>query len=232
MTARECLLFGLEQSNTQGYPQAVDNLMQYCTLLLEKNKVMNLTGATQDTQVVSRHFLDCICAYQHIPLTGQVIDVGTGAGFPGMVLAMLHPQVSFTLLDSLQKRIAFLQECATRIGLQNVTAVHARAEEFGHRAQFDTVVSRAVADLRVLCELCLPLVKVGGLFAPMKSTASDAEIEAAQPAIAQLGGCIEQVETYQIAQSEIYQRVIHIRKVEQTPQQYPRRFARITAHPL
>lgn len=168
---------------------AADKLARYAELLLEKNKVMNLTAITAPRDVATLHLLDCAALAAQLDLSGKrVIDVGTGAGFPGMVLAILTPDARFTLLDSLGKRVDFLKEVQTDLELKNVTCVHARAEEFAaqHREQFDLAASRAVAQLNVLCELTLPLVKVGGQFAAMKSVSTDEEIRQARSAIAQL----------------------------------------------
>ena len=161
---------------------AADKLARYAELLLEKNKVMNLTAITEAKDVATLHLLDCAALAAQLDLSGKrVIDVGTGAGFPGMVLAILTPDARFTLLDSLGKRVDFLKEVQTDLGLKNVTCVHARAEEFAaqHREQFDLAASRAVAQLNVLSELTLPLVKVGGQFAAMKSVSTDEEIRQA-----------------------------------------------------
>ena len=154
---------GLE---TLGLPMdAIPQLQQYAKLLLETNKVMNLTAITEPQDVAALHFLDSAALLTLADFRGKsVVDVGTGAGFPGMPMKILEPSIQLTLLDSLGKRITFLQEVCNELGLQNVQCVHARAEEFAaeHRQSFDFAVSRAVANLSVLCELCLPLVKAGG----------------------------------------------------------------------
>ena len=171
---RDILTAGLTALNLD--PAAADKLARYAELLLEKNKVMNLTAITVPHDVATLHLLDCAALAAQLDLSGKrVIDVGTGAGFPGMVLAILTPDARFTLLDSLGKRVDFLKEVQTDLGLKNVTCVHARAEEFAaqHREQFDLAASRAVAQLNVLCELTLPLVKVGGQFTAMKSISTD-----------------------------------------------------------
>lgn len=167
--------------------------------------------------------------------TGKtVVDVGTGAGFPGMPLAIVRPDAAVTLLDSLGKRVKFLEECRDALGLRNVTCVHARAEEFaaGRRESFNIAVSRAVAALPVLCELCLPLVKAGGQFLAMKSSHTGEEIASAEKAIALLGGRIGAVRDYTIPGSGVVHRVVVIDKVSPTPKKYPRRFAQIKKQPL
>ena len=216
-------------------PAAADKLARYAELLLEKNKVMNLTAITAPRDVATLHLLDCAALAAQLDLSGKrVIDVGTGAGFPGMVLAILTPDARFTLLDSLGKRVDFLKEVQTDLGLKNVTCVHARAEEFAaqHREQFDLAASRAVAQLNVLCELTLPLVKVGGLFAAMKSTSTDEEIAAARSAIAQLGGQLAGCTDYPVPETDVVHRIVRIEKVRPTPKQFPRAFARIKKAPL
>ena len=216
-------------------PAAADKLARYAELLLEKNKVMNLTAITGERDVATLHLLDCAALAAQLDLSGKrVIDVGTGAGFPGMVLAILTPDARFTLLDSLGKRVDFLKEVQTDLGLKNVTCVHARAEEFAaeHRQSFDFAVSRAVANLSVLCELCLPLVKAGGYFLSMKSVESDEELESAKKAIKTLGGQVERTADYQIPGTEVVHRVIFIKKIVETPKKYPRPFAKIKKNPL
>ena len=210
-------------------------LEKFSSLLLERNQVMNLTAITDPEQVAVLHFLDSLCLLPLADWAGKtVVDVGTGAGFPGMPLAMAVPEASVTLLDSLGKRVKFLEECRDALGLRNVTCVHARAEEFaaGRRESFDIAVSRAVAALPVLCELCLPLVRAGGQFLAMKSSHTGEEIASAEKAIALLGGRIGAVRDYTIPGSDVVHRVVVIDKVSPTPKKYPRRFAQIKKQPL
>ena len=214
---------------------ATPSLLRFGELLLEKNKVMNLTAITDPEDVASLHFLDSAALLTLADLKDKtVVDVGTGAGFPGMPLKILEPSIRMTLLDSLGKRITFLQEVCDELGLQNVQCVHARAEEFAaeHRQSFDFAVSRAVANLSVLCVLCLPLVKAGGYFLSMKSVESDEELEAAKKAIQTLGGRVERTADYQIPGTEVVHRVIFIKKITETPKKYPRPFAKIKKNPL
>ena len=230
---RDILVKGLAQLGLSDH--AVPQLEAYASLLLEKNKVMNLTAITAPQEVATLHLLDCAALLTMADLRGKrAIDVGTGAGFPGMVLAILTPAAHFTLLDSLGKRVDFLQEVCRELHLQNVTCVHARAEEFAgaHRESYDVAVSRAVAQLNVLCELTLPLVKVGGIFAAMKSVSSDEEIRAARSAAAQLGGQIAASTDYTVPETDVVHRIVDIQKVRPTPQQFPRAFARIKKAPL
>ena len=206
---------------------AIPTLTEFARRLLEKNKVMNLTAITEPRDVATLHLLDCAYLLTAADFRGQaVVDVGTGAGFPGMPMAILEPTARLTLLDSLGKRIDFLQETAEALKLENVSCIHARAEEFAadHRERYDYAVSRAVA--------ALPLVKPGGAFLAMKSVDSDAEIDSARSAIGQLGGKIEKLLDYTVPCTEVRHRVVLIRKVKPTPRQFPRAFARIKKSPL
>ena len=219
---------GLDDSGTP-------SLLRYGELLLEKNKVMNLTAITEPEDVAALHFLDSAVLLTLADFKGKsVVDVGTGAGFPGMPIKILEPTVQMTLLDSLGKRINFLQEVCDDLGLTEVACVHARAEEFAaaHRQSFDFAVSRAVANLAVLCELCLPLVKVGGYFLSMKSVDSGEELEQARKAIRTLGGTVERTMDYRIPGTDVKHRVILIKKTAKTPEKYPRPFAKIKKNPL
>ena len=219
---------GLDDSGTP-------SLLRYGELLLEKNKVMNLTAITEPEDVAALHFLDSAALLTLADFKGKsVVDVGTGAGFPGMPMKILEPTIQLTLLDSLGKRINFLQEVCDDLGLTEVACVHARAEEFAaaHRQSFDIAVSRAVANLAVLCELCLPLVKVGGYFLSMKSVDSGEELEQARKAIRTLGGTVERTMDYRIPGTDVKHRVILIKKTAKTPEKYPRPFAKIKKNPL
>ena len=214
---------------------AIPKLTAFSRLLLEKNKVMNLTAITAPKDVATLHLLDSAYLLTLADFAGKsVVDVGTGAGFPGMPMGILCGDASLTLLDSLGKRIDFLQEVCDDMGLPHVTCVHARAEDFAaqHRERYDVAVSRAVAQLNVLCELTLPLVKVGGQFAAMKSVSTDEEIRQAHSAIAQLGGQLSGVTDYTVPETDVVHRIVSIEKTQHTPKQFPRAFARIKKAPL
>lgn len=216
-------------------PAGIPALLRYAGLLVEKNKVMNLTAITEPADIAALHFLDSAALLSLADFTDKrVADVGTGAGFPGMVLRIVEPSVHLTLLDSLNKRVDFLQEVCRDLGLEDVDCVHARAEEFAaaHREAFDIVTSRAVASLPLLAELCLPLVREGGYFLPMKSVDSGAELRAAASAIEVLGGTVEKVQDYAIPETDIRHRLIFIKKIRKTPPKYPRAFAKIKKNPL
>ncbi len=210
-------------------------LAAFARLLLEKNAVMNLTAITEPSAVAQLHLLDCAALTRFIDLSGKrVVDVGTGAGFPGVPLRILQDDFDLTLLDSLGKRVDFLREVCAALALPRVTCVHARAEEFArdHRESYDLALSRAVAALPMLCELCLPLVRVGGQFLAMKSVDTEEEIARAKNAIRTLGGRICRVADYAIPTSAVTHRVVVIEKVAPTPAAYPRAFAKIKKSPL
>ena len=212
-------------------------LERFGRLLLEKNEVMNLTAIIRPWDVATLHMLDCAalldCACFQFK---SLIDVGTGAGFPGVPLKILVPTLRVTLLDAQSKRVDWLEEACEMLGLSGITAFQGRAEEAGlesaHREQYDFATARAVADLRVLSELCLPFVKVGGYFLAMKGTDSDAELDAARPAIHSLGGEVEQCIDYAIPHTEVNHRVFLVKKKTSTPSQYPRKWVKIQKNPL
>ena len=203
---------------------------------LEKmNAVMNLTAISGEEDVARLHFLDCAALLGMTEFSGKsLIDVGTGAGFPGLALKIACPDIRLTLLDSLDKRIGFLRETCGLLGFDDVVCIHARAEEAPEelRAGFELATSRAVARLNLLCELCLPLVKKGGAFIAMKGPDCEEELAEAQHAIRLLGGRVESVEKYVIPGTEVTHSAVIIRKHADTPARYPRRWAQIKKQPL
>ena len=216
---------------------AAEKLSEYGKLLLEQNQVMNLTAIRDEAGVARLHMLDCAALLLCADLEGQtLIDVGTGAGFPGLVLKILVPSLQVTLLDSLGKRVDWLAQTAERLELRGVTAIHARAEEQalvrGFRDSYDYSTARAVADLRLLCELCLPYVRPGGRFLAMKSVDSAPELSNAAHAVKLLGGRTDIPFDYAIPGTEVTHRIIPIRKVAPTLKGYPRRWSRIQKEPL
>lgn len=236
---RDIIASGLADLSLEGRvpPQAADQLAEYGRLLLEKNQVMNLTAIREPEGVARLHMLDCAALVNCAQFEGKtLIDVGTGAGFPGLPLKILVPSLEVTLLDSLNKRVDWLNEVSGQLGLSGVRAIHARAEEQaqvkGFRDSFDFATARAVADLRLLAELCLPFVKVGGWFLSMKSVESDQELEQAAHAIKLLGGRVRDTVDYTIPGSDVTHRVVVIEKVAPTLKGYPRRWAKIQKEPL
>jgi len=207
----------------------------YAEYLEEINRVMNLTAIEGEENIARMHFLDCTALLSARDFHGKsVIDVGTGAGFPGLPLKIACPDISLTLLDSLDKRINFLKNTCEKLNFSDVTCIHARAEEAPktYRGAFDFATSRAVAKLNLLCELCLPLVKKGGWFVAMKSTDYKEELQNAEKCIRLLGGKVDEIITYTIPGTDIRHCAILIRKVADTPAKYPRRWSQIKSAPL
>lgn len=213
-----------------------DQLVTYRDLLVEWNEKMNLTNITEEKEVAEKHFADCasILATPYFREKVSVIDVGTGAGFPGMVLKVLNPDISLTLLDSLAKRISFLDEVVMSLGLQGVTTLHSRAEDAAQkpvfRESFDIATARAVASLPVLLEYCLPFVRVGGLFIAMKGTDPQEEIAQSEKALQILNARVKEIVPVAIA--DFNHSLIIIEKTGQTPKKYPRKAGMPTKSPL
>lgn len=230
---KETLLAGLPALGLTLTEAQTEQFCRYCGLLLEKNEVMNLTAIREPERVAELHFLDSLTLLDAEPLAGKrLVDVGCGAGFPGLPLKLAEPSIRLTLLDSLGKRVAWLRdELIPALGTE-ADCVTARAEDFaaGNRERFDVATSRAVARLNVLCELCLPLVRVGGCFLAMKGQDAAEELAEAKHAIRVLGGTVERVAEYPVA--DAVHRVLVIRKTAPTPPCYPRAFAKIKKQPL
>lgn len=231
---KQALLTGLEALPVELTDSQVDTLCRFGQALIEKNQVMNLTAITEPEAVARLHFLDCISLLGIQDFRGKsVIDVGCGAGFPGVPLKIAEPTVQLTLLDSLKKRVDWLAQVLPALDV-DACCIAARAEEYvtAHREQFDFAVSRAVARLNLLAELCLPYVTVGGAFLAMKSVDCDEELSQAARGIGLLGGRVEQIVDYPIPGTGTVHRAVVIRKVKKTPPQYPRRFSKIKQSPL
>lgn len=211
-------------------------LYKFAGLLTETNKQMNLTAITDVEGVVFKHFADCAMVSQYIPAGKSVIDVGCGAGFPSFPLAILRPDLNVTALDSTSKKILFIQNCAKDIGVSNIHAISARAEEFAcdNRERFDIATSRAVARLNVLCELCLPLVKVGGKFVPMKASKAQEELDEARNGIKTLGARHASTHEYLLTydQEKLQRYIFEIEKTSHTDTKYPRKYAQMLKKPL
>ena len=215
----------------------IDAFKAFFEDLVEKNKVMNLTAITEFEDVIEKHFLDSLSLASFVNLDHQsVIDIGTGAGFPGIPLKIAFPDLHITLMDSLNKRILFLQDVIEALHLEGISAVHARAEDLGHKAeyreQFDLCVSRAVANLSTLCEYSLPFVKVGGMFVSYKSGEIEAEAKEAEKAIKLLGGERKETIHFQLNHTEIARSFVLVEKKKQTPKTYPRKAGTPSKSPL
>ncbi len=227
---------------TEGMGITLDNeqikqLVCYKELLVEWNEKINLTAITEDKEVALKHFADCLSVLNVRDIRGKsVIDVGTGAGFPGLVLKIAVPDIKLTLLDSLNKRINFLKTVCDELNLKDVECIHSRAEEGGQnpdlREKFDICASRAVARLNVLAEYDLPFVKVGGEMLALKGPAADEEIEGAKNAVKTLGGKVKEVKEITLPLSDLKHRIVVIEKVRSTPKKYPRNAGKIKASPL
>ena len=231
----DILTSGLAELSLSVDPQAIARYRLYYDMLAEQNKVMNLTAIDGEEDSARLHFLDCAALLTLADFSGKnVIDVGSGAGFPGLALKVAAPDVQLTLLDSLDKRVRFLRALSEHLGFDDVACLHVRAEEAPPelRESFDIACSRAVARLNLLCELCLPFVKVGGLFIAMKGPGAEEELREAAKAIRLLGGELERVAVYAIPGTDTRHSAVLIRKTHPTPKTYPRRWAQIKKQPL
>lgn len=213
----------------------VSQLCQFGDLLLEWNQKLNLTRITDPEEVILKHFIDSMVLSKFIKGT-KLADLGTGAGFPGIPLKVLHPELDVVLMDSLKKRLEFLDKVILSLSLKKIVTVHARAEDFGrsenYRGYFDTVCSRAVARLPILLEYALPVLKVKGLFLAAKGLQADQELNEAENALRVLGGISEGIEHFSLGDSAEHRAVILIRKVKNTPLQYPRKAGTPTKNPI
>lgn len=213
-----------------------EQFYEYMNLLLEWNEKINLTAIVDPEEIILKHFIDSITISKYIDKSSYVADIGTGAGFPGIPLKILRKDIKIVLVDSLNKRIKFLDEVIEKLNLNNIEAIHARAEEFGqnkkYREQFDIVTSRAVANLSTLSEYLIPLAKVGGKVLSMKGPGALGEIENAKNAIKVLGGTIEKVSEFKLPLSDIERTIINIKKENKTPNKYPRKSGLPSKEPL
>ena len=215
---------------------AADRFDKYAQMLVETNKTLNLTAITEPDEIVSKHFVDCLSVFNFVdfPEGAKVIDVGTGAGFPGVVLLIARPDLNITLLDSTKKRLGFVEAVVGELGLA-AEIVHMRAEEAGkaddYREQYDIALARAVANMQTLSEYCLPFIKKGGIFAAMKGAKAAQELEAAQGAVRKLGGEIIKSEEFTLPLCG-ERTILKVIKISQTPPKYPRPSAQISKKPL
>lgn len=228
----------LEELNIFLSEKQLIQFMSYYELLIEWNQVMNLTAITDFDEVMKKHFIDSLSLMKAYDVTKTVslIDIGTGAGFPGIPLKIAFPDLDVTLLDSLNKRVNFLNTVIDELGLEKIHAIHGRAEDFAKkgklREQYDICVSRAVANLSTLSEYCLPYVKIGGHFISYKSEKIEEEKKEAEHAISVLGGKIENQIAFMIPNSDIYRNLFIVRKEKKTPAKYPRKAGTATKEPL
>ena len=210
----------------------------YKDLLKEWNTKMNLTAITEDEAIIKKHFIDSIKAFKAEPFKScnSLIDVGSGAGFPGIPIGIMRPELSIVLLDSLNKRVTFLNTVASELGLNNIKAIHGRAEEESrkkdHRERYEVATSRAVANMSSLSEFCLPFVKKGGYFIPLKGPAIEEEITASNKAIKILGGNLERIIPVNIEDSDLRHNLVVVKKLSNTPSLYPRKAASIQKKPI
>lgn len=228
----------LEDLNIHLTEKQIDQFMTYYEMLVETNKVMNLTAITEFDEVIDKHFVDSLALIQSVDLNRplKVIDVGTGAGFPGIPLKIAFPELEIVLLDSLNKRIHFLNQVIATLGLDKISTIHGRAEDFGknpqYREQFDLCVSRAVANLSTLSEYCVPFVHIGGRFISYKSGKVQEELENAKKAVDILGGKLESCLNYALADTDMERSLVVIEKVKSTKKAYPRKAGKPTREPL
>lgn len=215
----------------------VEQFIRYYKKLIDWNEKINLTAITEEREVVIKHFIDSFSVAPYIsPGSKKLIDVGTGAGFPGIPLKMVNKDLTVTLLDSLDKRIRFLNEVINDTGLAGIQAIHGRAEELardkGHRELYDVGVARAVASLPVLCEYVLPFIKIGGSFIAMKGSNVNDEVQLSKKAVSMLGGEIKTVDRFLLPFEEMERHIISIVKIRQTPTQFPRKSGKPTKSPI
>ncbi len=238
MEASELLTSGLSEYKLTYSDKTVENFFKFSNLLVEWNKVMNLTGITEDCDIVVKHYLDSVAplTLPYFKENMRVIDVGCGAGFPGFPIKIVREDLEVTLLDSLNKRINFLKECVKELKLDRVICVAGRAEEYAQKAEyrekFDIALSRAVANLQVLIELCCGYIKVGGYFIALKGPAAYDEVEGARGAIEKMGCELVDVIEAKVPNSDLAHTMVIIKKVKETPKEYPRNFGRITKKAL
>lgn len=214
----------------------LEQFYKYMEILIKWNKVMNLTGITEPKEVITKHFIDSLTVLNKINKNDKIIDVGTGAGFPGIPIKIAFPETKIVLLDSLNKRINFLNEVINVLKLNNIKTIHGRAEDYGkdkeHREMYDVAIARAVAPLNILVEYLIPFVKMGGKCLCMKGANSEEEILLGKNAIEKLGGNMVYTEEFFIPNTEMKRKIIEIKKTKKTEQKYPRKAGMPSKEPL
>ena len=228
----------LKELNIQLDEKQKHQFQRYYELLTEWNKVMNLTGITDYDEVNEKHFVDSLSIVKAVDIENikTVIDIGTGAGFPGLPLKIVYPQLHVVLLDSLNKRVKFLNTVIEELKLDDIETLHGRAEDYArqtnYREQFDLCVSRAVANLSTLSEYCIPYIRVGGIFISYKSGSIEGELQSSKKAVKILGGVIEKTVKFQLPGTEIGRSFVKIKKEEQTKKKYPRKAGLPSKEPI
>lgn len=227
-----------EKENIEFNDDIYEKFIKYKELIKEWNQKINLTAITEDEEIMKKHFIDSIKVFKcpHVKNAKSIIDVGTGGGFPGIPMKIVNDDCNMVLLDSLNKRINFLNIVIDELNLQNISTIHGRAEDFAksnpYRESFDVAVSRAVANLTVLLELCLPYVKVGGYFVALKGPAIDDEMKDANVALRVLGGKVEDIIKVEIEGSDLKHNLLVIKKTQSTPKKYPRKAGMVNKNPI
>ena len=242
MKRNELLQKSFASINIELTDEQTQQFLLYADLLCEWNEKINLTTITDFPEIVIKHFVDSLMISQSSNVSretlanGKIIDVGTGAGFPGIPLKIIYPNAKITLLDSLNKRVTFLNQVISELHLKKITAIHGRAEELGrnpeHREHYELCVSRAVANLSTLSEYCLPLVRRGGYFVAYKSGNIKEEVAAADKAVNVMGGKFTEIEMFQLPNTDIQRSLVPIRKTSPTPKKYPRKAGTPAKQPL
>lgn len=233
LMSKACTNEGLKLTEEQ-----YSKFIKYKDLILEWNEKVNLTAITEEEEIIKKHFIDSIKSFKFAPLKNakSIIDIGTGGGFPGIPIKIINENSNVVLLDSLNKRVNFLNEVIKELDLKNITAIHGRAEDFSHeskyRQKFDIAISRAVSNLRVLSEFCIPYVKVNGYFISLKGPSVEEEISEAKNTINILGGKITEVMQIEIEDSDLKHNLVIIKKVKDTSNQYPRKYGQISKKPI
>ena len=226
----------MNKINIEISDKQIEKFFDYMNLLLEWNEKINLTAITEPEDIILKHFVDCATILKYIKDEDKIIDIGTGAGFPGIPLKILNEKLDITLMDSLNKRINFLNEIINKLDLKNIVAIHARAEELArnkeYREKFDIAISRAVANLSTLSEYMLPFVRKDGMVISMKGSNIEEEVKNAKKAIKILGGEIEKIDNFNLANTNNIRNIITIKKVVKTPKEFPRKAGKPSKEPI